>query len=169
MVVIAAAADLPAVDGFRWVREIVPDERDFDLQGHLNNAATVQLFGRLRVRYLQDCVGEHWGLHRDGAGHLLVVKEMHVLYESEGLPGERFAGATRAVQRSGRAIILEQRLVELTAARPVARKWLVQLLIADGRAQPWPERYLEGIEAFEGRPLVDVSHLPRARFEPPSP
>ncbi len=166
---ITEAPDVPTIDGYRWVREVVPDESDFDLQGHLNNASTVQLFGRMRVRYLQHCVGEHWGLHRDGAGHLLVVKEMHVLYESEGLPGERFAGAARAVQRSGRAIILEQRLVELTTARPVARTWLVQLLISDGRAQPWPARYLEGIEAFEGRALVDASGVPRAEFAPPAP
>ncbi len=49
-------------------------------------------------------------LRRDG--FVVAAREVHVLYESEGLPGESFVGAMRYVRREGKAAVLEQRLVE---------------------------------------------------------
>ena len=75
-------------DGYRFVVPVVPIEGDFDAQGHLNNAATVRLFNDLRIAYVQGEVGFEWVelLRRDTI--VVAAKEVHVLYESEGFPGE---------------------------------------------------------------------------------
>src|SRR5207248_799793 len=100
---------------------------DFDAQGHLNNASTVRLFNDLRMAYGRDEVGDVWVdmLRRDGL--VVAARELHVLYESEGLPDEEFVGAMRYVRREGKASVLEQRLVERATGRAVARAWVGQL------------------------------------------
>ena len=60
---------------------------------------------------------------------VIAAREVHVLYESEGMPGEAFVGAMRYTRRDGKALILEQRLVEATTGRAIARAWVVQLLV----------------------------------------
>ena len=137
-------------DGYRFVVPVAPAPGDFDQQGHLNNAATVKLFNDLRIAYVRGEVGFEWveTLQRDAL--VVAARELHVLYESEGLPGESFVGGMRYVRREGKASVLEERIVEATTGRPVARAWVVQLLVHGCAAggvdhemhvsPPWPAR-----------------------------
>ena len=149
-------------DGYRFVVPVVPIEGDFDAQGHLNNAATVRLFNDLRIAYVQGEVGFEWVelLRRDTI--VVAAKEVHVLYESEGFPGESFVGAMRYVRREGKASILEERIVEATTGRPVARAWVVQLLVQDGAVIDWPDIYFARVAEIDGRetPREPRRHTP---------
>ena len=129
-------------DGFRFVTDAVPIPSDFDAQGHLNNASTVRLFNDLRGMYVRDGIGPVFleALRTDQL--VVAAKEVHVLYESEGFPGESFVGAVRYVRREGKAAILEQRLVEASTGRAVARAWVLQLLVQRGAVIDWPDTLL---------------------------
>ena len=87
-----AGAAVLAADGYRFVVPVELKTDDFDAQGHLNNASTVRLFNDLRVVYVRE-VGAVWldMLRRDRL--VVAAREIHVLYESEGLPDEEFVGA----------------------------------------------------------------------------
>ena len=84
---------------------------------------------------------------------MVVAAEVHVLYESEGLPDEEYVGSMRYVRREGRAAIIEQRLIEARAARAVARAWVVQLLAHDGSVVDWPDFYFGLVAEVEGAPI----------------
>ena len=90
----------------------------------------MRLFNDVRIAYVRGEVGEEWMemLRRDRL--VVAAREVHVLYESEGLPDEEFVGAMRYVRREGKAAVLEQRLVEAATGRAVARAWVVQLLVS---------------------------------------
>jgi acyl-CoA thioesterase FadM len=154
-------------DGYRFVIPIEPASDDFDQQGHLNNAATVKLFNDLRVAYVRGEVGFEWveTLRRDAL--VVAARELHVLYESEGLPGERFVGGMRYVRREGKATVLEERLVETTTGRPVARAWVVQLLVQNGTVVDWPDLFFERVAVIEGRaiPTGPRRHTPWGPLE----
>ena len=100
----------------------------YDAQGHLNNAAIVRIFNDIRIAYVQQRLGDRWREHLGAEGLVVVAREVHVLYESEGFPTDEYVGAMRYVRREGRAAIIEQRLTEATSARAVARAWVVQLV-----------------------------------------
>ena len=139
------------------------------MQGHLNNAATVRLFNDLRVAYVHDAIGPEWieTIRRERL--VVAAREVHVLYESEGLPGESFVGALRYVRREGKAAILEQRLVEAATGRAVARAWVVQLLVHDGRVVEWPGSYFAAVAAVDGREIpVRPRRRRRRRWGPPA-
>jgi len=161
-------ADALRADGYRFVIPVAPAPSDFDAQGHLNNAATVKLFNDLRVAYVQGEVGFEWTdtLRRESL--VVAAREVHVLYESEGLPGESFVGGMRYVRREGKATVLEERIVESTTGRPVARAWVVQLLVQDGTVVEWPERYFARVAEIDGRPLP-VGPRRHAPWGPPQP
>jgi acyl-CoA thioesterase FadM len=145
------ARDVLAADGYRFVADVPTTEHDYDLQGHLNNAAIVRLFNDLRIAYVQVVAGDWWPEMLQARGNVVVARELHVLYESEAVPGEELAGALRYAHRNGKAAIVEQRIVERVTGRPIARAWVVQLLACDGRAIDWPDEYFAAVEAFEGR------------------
>jgi acyl-CoA thioesterase FadM len=153
--VTAASAGVLALeaDGFRFVVPVVPAADDFDGQGHLNNAAIVRIFNDLRIAYVHERLGARWIEHLIGERLVVVVREAHVLYESEGAPEEKYVGAMRYVRREGRAAIIEQRLVEASDAREIARGWFVQLLARDGRAVDWPDFYFDLVAGVEGHPI----------------
>ena len=159
-----------AADGYRFVLPVEPAAGDFDAQGHLNNASTVRLFNDLRVAYVRGEVGDEWVemLRRDRL--VVAAREVHVLYESEGLPGEEFVGALRYVRREGKAAVLEQRLVEAATGRAVARAWVVQLLVQDGTVVDWPDSYFSRVAEIEGReiPVGPRRHRPEPRLGPAS-
>jgi acyl-CoA thioesterase FadM len=150
---VTSGATVLAADGYRFVRPVVPGPGDFDEQGHLNNAATVRLFNDLRIAYVRGEVGFQWVETLRNERLVVAAREVHVLYESEGLPGEAFVGGLRYVRREGRAAVLEQRLVEATTGRAVARAWVVQLLVRDGRVIDWPDDYFSRVAAIEGREI----------------
>jgi acyl-CoA thioesterase FadM len=148
-------------DGYRFVVPVVTTDTDFDAQGHLNNAATVRLFNDMRVAYVHGRVGPWWPEAIRMNGFVIAAREVHVLYESEGLPGEQFVGGMKYVGRDGKAAVLEQRIVEARTGRSIARAWVVQLLVRAGAVVEWPERYFERVAEIEGRAL-----RPRPRSAP---
>jgi acyl-CoA thioesterase FadM len=154
-------------DGYRFVIPVEPAPADFDAQGHLNNASIVRLFNDIRIAYVHDEVGFEWvdTLRRDRL--VVAAREVHVLYESEGLPGEAFVGALRYVRREGKAAVLEQRLVEAATGRAVARAWVVQLLVQDGRVVEWPDEYFSAVAAIEGREIPAGPRRGRSEWGPP--
>jgi acyl-CoA thioesterase FadM len=142
------------LDGYRFIAPVVTRADDFDGQGHLNNASTVRLFNDMRVAYVHGRIGPWWPEQIQANGFVIAAREVHVLYESEGLPGERFVGGMKYVGRDGKAAILEQRIVEAQTGRPVARAWVVQLLVQRGGVVEWPARYFERVAEIEGRVLA---------------
>jgi hypothetical protein len=54
------------------------------------------------------------------------------------------------VGREGKAAVLEQRIVEAATGRPIARAWVVQLLVQSGNVVEWPARYFERVAEIEG-------------------
>ena len=140
-------------EGYRFVVALEPEPGDFDAQGHLNNAAIVRIFNDIRIAYVQQRLGDRWREHLRAEGIVVVAREVHVLDESEGLPTDEYVGAMRYVRREGRAAIIEQRLVEATSARAVARAWVVQLLARDGSVADWPDFYFGLVAEVEGREI----------------
>jgi acyl-CoA thioesterase FadM len=138
---------------FRFVVPVATTDADYDAQGHLNNAAIVRLFNDLRIAYVQHVAGAEWGETLRGGGYTVAARELHVLYESEGMPGETFTGAMRYLRREGKASVLEERLVESVTGRPIARAWLVHLIVHDGTVVDWPEEYFDRVSAFEGHAI----------------
>jgi acyl-CoA thioesterase FadM len=149
-------------EGYRFVVPVEPEGSDYDGQGHLNNAAIVRLFNDIRVAYVSQRLGERWRDHLREERLVVVAREVHVLYESEGLPSEHYVGAMRYLHREGRAAIIEQRLVEAATARSVARCWVVQLLARDGRAADWPDFYFPLVAKVEGRAIEQRPSVRRA-------
>jgi len=163
----APGADSLRAEGYQFVIDVEPAPDDFDAQGHLNNAATVRLFNDIRIGYVRGEVGDEWVeiLRRDQI--VVAAREIHVLYESEGFPGEAFVGALRYVRREGKAAVLEQRLVEASTGRPVARAWVVQLLVQAGAVVDWPESYFSRVAAIEGHEIPTGPRRPAASWGPP--
>jgi len=154
-------------EGYRFVIDVEPAPTDFDAQGHLNNASTVRLFNDLRIVYVREEVGDVWIEILRTEQLVVAAREVHVLYESEGLPGESFVGALRYIRREGKAAVLEQRLVEASTGRAVARAWVVQLLVQRGTVVEWPEAYFARLAEIEGRELPIVPRRPAASWGPP--
>ena len=99
---------------------------------------------------------------------VVAAREVHVLYESEGLPDEEFVGALRYLRREGKAAVLEQRLVEAAGGRPVARAWVVQLLVQNGQVVDWPDTYFSRVAEIEGREIPAGPRRPAADWGPPA-
>jgi acyl-CoA thioesterase FadM len=154
-------------DGYRFVDPVVPRADDFDAQGHLNNASTVRLFNDMRVAYVHGRVGSWWTDEIRANGFVIAAREVHVLYESEGRPDERLVGGMKYVGRDGKAAVLEQRIVEAGAGRPIARAWVVQLLVQAGKVVEWSPRYLERVSEIEGRPLPARTRSAPQAWGPP--
>jgi acyl-CoA thioesterase FadM len=156
------------VAGFAWSIELAVDAEDFDAQGHFNNAAIVRHFNDLRVAYVRTNLGPDWINWLQSSGAVVLAREVHVSYESEGLPHELYVGSTRITRRDGRAAIIEQRIGELDTGRTIANAWVVQLLGLDGRAIDWPDFYWPLVERAEARSIPHRPSVPRLPFGPPA-
>ncbi|HEV7523557.1 MAG TPA: thioesterase family protein [Acidimicrobiia bacterium] len=154
----SAGAEALETDGYRVIDPVETRADDFDTQGHLNNAATVRLFNDMRVAYVHGRIGAWWSESIRTNEFVIAAREVHVLYESEGRPGESFVGGMKYVGRDGKAAVLEQRLVEATTGRPIARAWVVQLVVQHGKVIEWPDRYFARVSEIEGR---DIPVRPR--------
>jgi acyl-CoA thioesterase FadM len=164
----SAGADALRADGYRYVADLEVVDADHDeWQDHLNNTAAVRMFNDLRMSYVATNLSPDWVAYVWKHQLTVVVRELHVLYESEGRIDERFVGAERISRRQGKAGIIEQRVVEAETARPFARAWIVQLLVEGGRVTDWPEWYWERVADIEGGPIPIVEPTPRAPFGPP--
>ena len=163
----SVGADELRADGYNFVVDITTTAADFDQQGHLNNAATVRLFNDIRRQYVREEVGAEFVAMIHSEQLMVAAKEVHVLYESEGMPGESFVGAQRYVRREGKAAVLEQRLVEASTGRAVARAWVLQLLVQRGSVIAWPDAYFSRVTAIEGREIPIIPRRPAAPWGPP--
>ena len=164
----SAGVDALRAEGFRYVADVTTIDADHDeWQDHLNNGAAVRMFNDLRMAYVATNLAPDWVAYIWKQQLSVVVRELHVQYESEGRISEGFVGGTRISRRQGKAGFIEQRLVEARDARPVARAWIVQLLVGDGRATDWPDWYWERVAGVEGAPVPIVEPTPRAPFGPP--
>jgi acyl-CoA thioesterase FadM len=148
-----AGARVLEADGYQVVEPVDTSDDDFDAQRHLNNAAIVRLFNDMRIAYVHGRVGAWWPNEIRTNDFVIAARELHVLYESEGLPGERFVGGMKYVGREGKAAVLEQRIVESTGGRAIARAWVVQLLVQRGTVVEWPARYFDRVCEIEGREI----------------
>ena len=162
-----AGPDVLGRDGYRFVEPVVPDAADYDAQGHLNNAAIVRLFNDMRVEYVLGRLGPWWPELIRAEGYVVAAREVHVSYESEGLPDEQYVGGMKYLRREGKAAILEQRIVEATTGRAVARAWVVQLLVQQGTVVEWPDRYFDAVAAIEGRAIERRPRRTAVPFGPP--
>jgi len=163
-----SAEQVLEADGYRVIDPIPTSSADFDAQGHLNNAATVRLFNDLRIAYVHGRIGAWWPEQIRVNGFVIAARELHVLYESEGLPGEQFVGGMKYVARDGKAAVLEQRIVEATSGRAIARAWVVQLLVQGGKVVDWPARYFERVAEIEARVIPARPRSEARAWGPPS-
>jgi acyl-CoA thioesterase FadM len=158
-------------EGYTVVFDVDPVDADRDeYQDHLNNTAAARMFNELRTAYVAARLAPRWPKFVRREGMTVVVRELHVLYEREGWMHERYVGATRYVQRRGKAAYVEQRLVEATSAEPLARAWIVQLLVgSDGRATTWPDWFWAMVHETQGAPVRAVDMSERPSWGPPAP
>lgn len=164
----SAGAQVLARDGYRFCTTLTSTADDFDQQGHLNNVAAVRYFQDLRIAYVMARLAPRWTGHLRDGGLVLVARELHVLYESEGMPGERFVGAARVRIRQGKAGIMEERLVEVGTGRAVARAWVVQLVVRSGRVVEYPDWYWDLLATAEGEPVREAGTGARVPWGPPA-
>jgi len=163
----AAGVSQLQADGYRFIAPVTPAHGDYDGQGHLNNAAVVRLFDEQRRAYIFSGIGAWWPREIGEQRYVVAARELHVLYESEGHPGERYVGGMKYVRVEGKATIAEQRIVEVDAGRAVARAWIVHLLVQDGRVVEWPTHYIDAVAEIEGQ-LIPVRPPRRdRRWGPP--
>ncbi|MBM3671505.1 MAG: hypothetical protein FJW86_04910 [Actinobacteria bacterium] len=165
----SAGVDALRAEGFATVFDVIPEPDDADeYQDHLNNTAAVRMFNDLRIAYVATKFAPDWPRFVRRQEMTLVVRELHVSYESEGWMHERYVGATRVEQRRGKSLILDQRLVEATTGRSLARAWALQLLIgAEGKVIAFPDLYFDMVEAAQGAP-VPIVDAGRAPWGPPA-
>ena len=158
-----------AEDGFVAVFDVETLETDRDeYQDHLNNAAAVRMFNDLRIAYVAARLAPDWPRYVRRSDLAVAVRELHVLYESEGWMHERYVGGTRVTQSRGKAVVVEQRLVEASTARPLARAWVLQLLVdADGRVTAWPSVFWDLVQDVQGGPAARVDDPARPAWGPP--
>ena len=127
----------------------------------------MRVFNDLRIAYVHQAVGEWWPELLAAERYVIAARELHVLYESEGQPGESFVGAMRYTRRDGKALLLEQRLVEIASGRAIARAWLVQLAVRDGVVVDWPDSYVARVAEIEGRDFPPRVRTAVAPWGPP--
>lgn len=155
-------------DGFVAVFDIEPIPADADVyQDHLNNTAAVRMFNELRIAYVAARLAPDWPRYVRRGSLTVVVRELHVEYQSEGWMHERFVGATRWAARRGRAGLVEQRLVEADTGRPLARAWVVQLLVGAGGVEAFPDWFWEQVGDVEGGPVPVLTATRRDWDLPP--
>ena len=144
--------------GYRALFVVTPIASDEDKhQDHLNNSAAVRMFNELRIAYVASRLSPDWPRHLRRENLIVVVRELHVEYQSEAQGSERFIGATRLSFRRGKSVLIEQALVEIESGRPVARAWVVQLLLGPTGVQDWPDFYWDLVATSEGAPLVELA------------
>ena len=94
----------------------------------------------MRIEYVHGRVGRvvAGGRFRR-SGYVIAAREVHVLYESEGLPGEEFIGGMKYVRREGRPRSRNNASSSRQPAERVARAWVVQLLVQQRQVVEWPD------------------------------
>lgn len=158
-------------EGFRVCFDVDPVEADRDtFLDHLNNAAAVRMFNEVRVAYTARHLAPDWPRYVRRIGGRVVVRELHVRYDREGTVDERFVAGMRVVQRRGKAVVVDQALVEATSGASLARAWVVMLhLDGTGAVVPFPDLYWDRVAEVEGAPVPGSDGAARDPWGPPGP
>jgi acyl-CoA thioesterase FadM len=137
---------------YRFVIDSQTSAEHFDWQGHLNNTAAAKLLEDARRLYVVDGLGREYA-QRLWDSVTVVVRELHVSYETQGYPEERFRCGARTVSRTDKSYVVEQRLEEATTGRVVVQAWAVMLVAAKdaARAVASPDWFWTRVEEFEGQ------------------
>ena len=161
--------DALRADGFAAVFDVEPLPEDADLyQDHLNNGAPVRMFNELRTAYVATHLAPDWPRFVRRSNRTIVVRELHVQYDTEGWMHEAYVGAMSYRARRGKSGLIEQRLVEASTARPLARAWIVQLIVgSDGKVEHFPDWFWEALAGVEGAPLPEWTADRRPWGPPP--
>jgi acyl-CoA thioesterase FadM len=164
----SAGVEALRAEGFRVLFDVDPVEADRDeYQDHLNNTAAVRMFNELRIAYVATHLTPDWVRYVRREGRTVVVREIHAQYESEGWMHERYVGAVRWSERRGKAGLVEQRLVDAATARPLARAWVVQLLVTPDGVAAFPDWFWEQVAEIEGGRIPESDGASRAPWGPP--
>ena len=139
--------------GYAVVLDASTDASSYDAQGHLNNAAIARVLNDMRIAYIRSVEGPWWTDHLIEHRIVVAVREIHIAYDSEGMPGESYRGGMQYLRREGKGAVFEQCLCDVASGRVIARAWGIQLLVQDGRVVDWPARYFECVEARQGSPV----------------
>ncbi len=152
----SAGVDALRAEGFRAVFDIEVRPADEDrYQDHLNNTAPVRMFNELRIAYVAAHLAPDWVRFVRRSSSTVVVRELHVQYDTEGWMHEQYVGATAWRARRGKSALIEQRLVEAATGRPLARAWVVQLLVGPNGVASFPDWLWDSVAAVEGAPIPE--------------
>ena len=153
-------------DRWRFVVPVVARESFFDWQTHLNNSAAVKLLENARIYYITDGLGDDVRV-RIADESVMAVRELHVVYESEGMPHEQFVCAVRAASRTAKAFTLDQELREAETGRVIVRATVVMLMVdpKTGRVVDIPDWFWDPVERLEGR-VIPVAPRDRSATTP---
>ena len=123
----------------------------------------MRIFNDIRIAYIYEQIGDRWREHLAAEQLVVVAAEVHVLYESEGLPGEEYVGAMRYVRREGRAAIIEQRLIEADRGAWRSRgRGSCSSSRATARVVDWPPFYFDARRRGRGPRDRAATELPPA-------
>jgi acyl-CoA thioesterase FadM len=165
----SAGVDALRAEGFRVLFDVEPIDADKDAhQDHVSNIGVVRMFNDLRVAYVASRLAPDWPRYVRREGRTVVVRELHVQYESEGWMHERYVGGIRWAERRGKAGLVEERLVEASTARSVASAWVVQLFVTSTGVAAFPDWYWDMLAAVEGGPVPERDGATRSPWGPPS-
>jgi acyl-CoA thioesterase FadM len=164
----STGVDVLRADGFAVLFDVETLPEDGDrYQDHLNNGAPVRMFNELRMAYVAAGLAPEWPRYIRRSNRTVVVRELHVQYETEGWLHERFVGGVAWRARRGKSGLVEQRLVEAETGRPLARAWIVQMLVgAEGKVEPFPDWFWDAVAGVEGAPVPE-STVERRPWGPP--
>ena len=132
---------------------------DTDAMGHVNNAVYLTYCEMARIRYWSEVTGEPLAAGHHGA-ESLILAEARITYRAQVFHTDVVTVETRATHVGRSSFLLEHRL---TACEPAGEPRLVatsesvmvRFDYTVGRATQLDERFVDAMEAFEGRRLRD--------------
>jgi acyl-CoA thioester hydrolase len=130
---------------------------DTDAMGHVNNAVYLTYCEMARIRYWSDVTGEPVAAGHEGA-ESLILAEARITYRAPVFHTELVTVETRATRVGRSSFTLEHRL---TACPPggsprlvaVSDSVMVRYDYTVGHAAELDDRFVDAMEAFEGRAL----------------
>jgi acyl-CoA thioester hydrolase len=130
---------------------------DTDAMAHVNNATYLTYVEAARIDWWTALTGEP--LEREpGRRDGLILGEAEIAFRSPVVFGETVTVETRPTRIGRTSLRLEHRLTAAPLGGParvvaICRSVLVRYDYVAAAPVPWPARFIEAIEADEGRPL----------------
>jgi len=155
---IATPADARDLQG-EFAHRVAIDVRfaDTDAMGHVNNAVYLTYCEMARIRYWTDVTGEPVLPGHEGA-ESLILAEARITYRAPVYHGEAVTVETRATRIGRTSFTLEHRLTacapnDLPRLVATSDSVMVRYDYETERPAPLGRRFIDAIEAFEGRSL----------------